>query len=68
MLGRVLPGVAASVPVLRGVAASHLPVGHAHAQVDPGITELNTLLATRRRRRDVMDLIKVRALRRGLAA
>jgi hypothetical protein len=64
----VLAGVAAGVLVLRGVAASHLPIGHAHPQMDPGVTELDALLAARRRRRHVVDLIKVRALRRGLSA
>jgi hypothetical protein len=62
MLWGVLTGVAAGVLVLRGVAATHLTVGHAHAEVNPGVTELETLLAAGRRRRDVANLIKVRAL------
>ena len=60
MLGRVLAGVAAGVLVLRGVAAPHLTIGHTHPQMDPGVTELEALLAARRRGRDVVDLIKVR--------
>jgi hypothetical protein len=48
MLWSVLAGVAAGVLVLRGVAATHLAVGHAHAQVNPGITKLQTLLTAGR--------------------
>ena len=61
-------GMAAGVFVLRGVAASHLTVGHAHPQVDPGIAEFKTLLAAGRRPRDIADLIKVCALQCRLAA
>jgi hypothetical protein len=48
MLWGVLTGVAAGVLVLRGVAAPDLTIGHAHPQVDPRVTELKTLLTTRR--------------------
>ena len=40
--------------------STHLSIGHAHPQVDPGVTELKALLAARRQGRDVVDLIKVR--------
>jgi hypothetical protein len=64
----VLAGVAAGVLIPRGVAASHLTISHAHPQVDPSVTELKALLAAGRRGSDVVDLIKVRALHRGLSA
>jgi hypothetical protein len=68
MPGYVLVGVATGVLVLRGVAAQHQAIRHAHPQVDPRVTQLKALLAAGRRGSDVMDLIKVRALRRGLSA
>ena len=68
MLGRVLAGVATGVLVLRGVAASHLTIGNTHPQMNPGVTKLEALLAARRQGRDVVDLIKVRALHRRPSA
>jgi hypothetical protein len=68
MLGGVLAGMPAGVLVLRGVAAPHLPIGHTHSQVNPGVAKIKTLLTTCREWRDVVDLIKVGARHRGLAA
>jgi hypothetical protein len=45
--GGVLVSVAASVLVLGRVAAQHLPVGHAHAQMDPGVPKVQARLAAR---------------------
>jgi hypothetical protein len=64
----VLPGVAAGVFVLRRVAAPHLSIGHAHAQVDPGITQLDASLTASGGRRNILDLIKVQALPSWLSA
>jgi hypothetical protein len=50
---------------LRRVATRHLTIGLAHPQVHPGVSLIKTLLAARRQRLDVLDLIKVRALHRG---
>jgi hypothetical protein len=68
MLWGVLAGMPAGVLVLRRVAAPHLTIGHTHSQVNPGVAKIKTLLTTRREWRDVVDLIKVGALHRGLAA
>jgi len=59
----MLTRVPACVLVLRGIATPDLSIGHAHAQVNPNVTKLETLLAARRQRLNVMDLIKVCALR-----
>jgi len=48
--------------------STHLTIGHTHSQVNPGVAKIKTLLTTRREWRDVVDLIKVGALHRGLAA
>ena len=55
--GGVLVGVAAGVLVLGGVAAQHLPVGHAHAQVHPGVAQVQAGLTPGRGRGDLVDLV-----------
>ena len=67
MLWCMLARVPARMLVLRGIAASHLAIGHAHTQVNPGVTKLETLLAASRQRFNVVNLIKMRALRHCLA-
>jgi len=68
VLRGVLAGMAARMLVLGGIATAHLAVSHAHSQMHPGVAQLETLLAARRQWRDVVDLIKVGALHRRLAA
>src|SRR5678815_5451022 len=68
MFRRMIMRVLAGVLVLRGVAASDLTIGHAHPQVHPGVAELQALLAPRRQRGDVTNLIKMRALHRRFSA
>jgi hypothetical protein len=68
MHGYTLVGVSASVLVPRGVTAQHKAIRHAHPQVHPGISLIKTRLAAGRLRLDVVNLIKVRAPRRGLSA
>src|SRR5215210_253262 len=58
-----LRGVAAGVPVGRGVAAADLPAGLAHPQVHPAVARLQALLAAGDlvRLGEVLDLVEVRA-------
>jgi len=55
MFGRVL--------VLRGIAAAHVPAGHAQAQMHPAITELQAFLTAGGVRADVANRIEMGALR-----
>src|SRR5688500_2283007 len=61
-MGGVL-GVAAGVPVGRGVAAADLPAGLAHPQMHPAVARLQALLAAGDllRRLDDLDLVEVLA-------
>jgi len=54
MFGRVL--------VLRGIAAAHVPAGHAQAQMHPTITELQAFLAASGVRADVTNRIEMGTL------
>ena len=67
MARSLLARVPAGVLVGGGVAAHDEAVGHAHPQVDPGISLIKTCLATGRLRLDVKNLIKMRALARLLS-
>jgi len=54
MLGRVL--------ILRGVTATHMTTGETEAQVNPGITGFQTILAAVCTRGDLSDLVEMRTL------
>ena len=47
--------------VLRGIAAADVAADHAHPQMDPLSFQLYTLLAPRRTRADIADLIHMGA-------
>jgi hypothetical protein len=49
--------------VLRGIAAAHVAVGHAQAQMHPAITEIQAFLAAGGVRADVANRIEMGALR-----
>ena len=49
MLGRMF--------VLRRIAATHMPAGHAQSQVDPNITHLQTLFAAAGMRLHILNLV-----------
>ena len=59
MLGRVI--VFGGVLVFGLVTTAHVPAGQAHSQMDPGITELETLFTTAGVGLDVLNLVQVGA-------
>jgi len=60
MLGRVK--VLGRVLILRGIAAADVPAFQAQSQMDPGVANLEALLASARVGLDVLDLVEVSAL------
>src|SRR5260370_32853292 len=47
------------VLVLRRIAATHLPAGHAHAQVNPGVTDLDAVFTDVLLGRRDLDLVQM---------
>jgi hypothetical protein len=68
VIGRVLVRVPRSMPILGGIATADLSAGHAHAQMNPGVTKRKTLLTALGTAADIAYLVQMRACRCSAAA